>query len=84
MQYGSGSEHGQVYHECSRRNQAGRHGGVQYGGAIICFEAVVKDTTIDYNAWRHNAIAAQIHTTDNVLALLRAKRQWATMTLLTL
>ena len=47
MQYGSGSEHGQVYHECSRRNQAGRHGGVQYGGAIICFEAVAKDTTID-------------------------------------
>ena len=38
-------------------------------------EAVAKETTIDQNAWRHNAIAAQRHTTDNVLALLRAKRQ---------
>jgi len=72
MQYGSGSEHGQVNHECSRRNQAGRHGGVRRRNAL---EAVVKDTTLDYNAWRHNAIAAQRHTTDNVLALLRAKRQ---------
>ena len=81
MQYGSGSEHGQVYHEFSRISQAGRHGGVRRRNAL---EAVVKDTTIDYNAWRHNALAAQRHTTDNALALLRAKRQWATMTILTL
>ena len=59
---------------------------VAYSTAVQSYalEAVVKDTTIDYNAWRHNALAAQIHTTGNALALLRAKRQWATMTLLTM
>ena len=81
MQYGSGSEHGQVDDECNRRNQAGRHGGVRRRNAL---EAEAKYTTIDQNAWRHNALAAQRHTTDNALALLLANRQWATMTLLTM